>query len=115
MPDRFSTRIEVNQNGKVASDLYINFDYVKSRAAISIVNNNTETKLIFDYFTDEIHEIVQWANYSKGPLVPGKSVYNLIRRELIFNLILICRLKVILIILPAHVYAKVSHYQLQAI
>lgn len=75
LPDRFSTRIEVNQNGKVASDLYINFDYVKSRAAISIVNNNTETKLIFDYFTDEIHEIVQWANYSKGPLVPGDPYY----------------------------------------
>ena len=63
--------MEVNIDGKTSSDILISFDYNLRKAAISVTSANLETKLVFDYPTNEIHVIETYANYTQGPLQPG--------------------------------------------
>lgn len=70
-PDSFSFRVEINLNGEKSSDVYVNFDYNRRKAATVIQTENLESKLVFDYPTNEIHVIESYANYTKLPLQPG--------------------------------------------
>ena len=59
LPDIYETRIEVNylapQKHSVSIVHY--YDYNRARAAILTQKNNIDTRLIFDYMSDEIHEL----------------------------------------------------------
>jgi hypothetical protein len=57
LPEIFSTRMEINSNGKQSTDLELNFDYNRRKASLVAQSNNLETRLIFDYENDEIHVI----------------------------------------------------------
>lgn len=54
-----------------SSDVLVNFDFNRRKAAIVLQNENLETKLVFDYPTNEIHVVEKNANDTLGPLQPG--------------------------------------------
>ena len=55
LPNRFTTRVEINRDGKESTDVIMSFDYDKRKAAINLQTLNMETLLVFDYDTNEIH------------------------------------------------------------
>ena len=57
LPERFSTRLEINLDGKRGSDIEMTFDYDRRKATIISQADNIETRLVFDYENDEIHMI----------------------------------------------------------
>lgn len=75
LPDKFSTRIEVNKNGVIGFDLEINYDYSRRKATLLMQSSNLETKLVFDYPTNEIHSVYKSANYTHGTIQPGDPAY----------------------------------------
>lgn len=69
LPQAYEARIEVNYltGDKRSTSVVHNYDYNRRRASIWTQSNNTNTKLIFDYETEEIHVVTSPANIVPGP------------------------------------------------
>lgn len=58
IPKKFQTRVEINiENQNRMMEMRYFYDYEQRRAAIITRESNTDTKLIFNYDTDEIYEL----------------------------------------------------------
>lgn len=76
LPNKFSTRVEITTDGKESTDVEMNFDYDRRKAAITLESRDTRTDLIFNYETDEIY-LVECMFSSITKLITNSSFYFL--------------------------------------
>ncbi len=58
IPSKYEARVEVNwQDEKRSTEMRVFFDSSVKRAAVEMKENNTITRLIFNYETDEIYKL----------------------------------------------------------
>lgn len=58
IPNKFQTRVEINiENQNRMTEMRYFYDFEQRKAAILTRESNTDTKLIFNYDTDEIYEL----------------------------------------------------------
>ncbi|CAF0875761.1 unnamed protein product [Brachionus calyciflorus] len=69
IPSKFQVRVEVNTEGDLKmSEMRYYYDYDQRKAAIETRQNNMNTRLIFNYQTDEIYELTNKIEILTDPL-----------------------------------------------
>ena len=83
MPRKFTTRIEVNKDGKESSDILLNYDYDQRKVSIVEQSANMQIIKIFNYESNEIYQIM--CKYSFDIINVDLLKFSLFKNMLLLN------------------------------